>query len=146
MRANFGRARNQNDRNKGTSHEAKAAEAALQKAERTAEELAAQFDVLENETYLRQRGKLTTAAHRAESGVLAEEQTYELEKTKEEKLYTQIKNCKSYAPRDGVLRHVKVVPGREDTIPIGLGARVHERQLLFSVAVVPPEANSKAKP
>jgi multidrug efflux pump subunit AcrA (membrane-fusion protein) len=109
---------------------------ALQKAEFTLKQATTKREVLEKYTYNKEMTELKANVKKAESDTLAKEQTYELEKSKEDKLVTQIKNCKLYAPIDGLVVYANEqnqFRGGQQGPQIELGASIRERQKIFSI-------------
>ena len=90
--------------------------------------------VLENFTKQKQITELRANVNKAESDELAKKSTFELEKSKEEKLRRQIDKCKLYAPGDGLIVYANDNSKFGNNGPqIEEGATVRERQTIFSL-------------
>jgi RND family efflux transporter MFP subunit len=90
--------------------------------------------VLEKYTRDKTIKELQSEVEKAKSDELAKQQTWELEKDKEAKLEKQIKNCKLFAPGDGIVVYAND-PSRfgSTSVQIEEGAAVRERQKIFSL-------------
>jgi hypothetical protein len=108
----------------------KRARLALMKAERNLRRLQVQLDVLRRYTKDARVKQLQADVEKALSNELAAKATYELEKSKEEKLNRQIEACKLYAPADGMVLHPK---GRLHGEP---GVEVGERYIVARIVVL----------
>ena len=93
------------------------------------------MSVLKEYTYKKQLTSLQADVEKAKSDCLAKQATYDLEKTKLEKLGRQIDKCKLYAPNDGLI--VYATDGNNfrmnNQAQIEEGATVRERQKIFSL-------------
>lgn len=89
------------------------------------------------EKYVRDRTikTLKTEVEKARTVELMKQSTWELEKSKEEKLLRQIKNCKIVAPGDGIVVYANDLRrfGMGQTSQIEEGATIRERQKIFSL-------------
>ncbi len=109
---------------------------ALQKARFTLQQSITKRDVLEKYTYKKEKTELDANVEKAESDMLAKEQTFALEQSKEDKLETQIKNCKLFAPNDGLVVYANEqnnMRGGQQGPMVELGASIRERQKVFSI-------------
>jgi HlyD family secretion protein len=109
---------------------------ALQKAKFTLQQAITKREVLEKFTYKKEKTELDANVEKAKSDMLAKEQTYALEKSKEEKLETQITNCKLFAPNDGLVVYANEqnqMRGGQQGPMVELGASIRERQKVFSI-------------
>jgi RND family efflux transporter MFP subunit len=109
---------------------------AREKAEFTLKESKTKLDVLRNFTKEKQVKDLQAAVEKAKSDELAKQQTYDLEKTKERKLNTQISKCVLKAPNDGLVVYAneqQMMRGGSNQPMIEEGAQVRERQKIFSL-------------
>jgi multidrug efflux pump subunit AcrA (membrane-fusion protein) len=91
--------------------------------------------VLEKYTRDKTIKELKSEVEKAKSDELAKQQTWELEKDKEAKLEKQIKNCKLFAPGDGIVVYANDPSrgfGSNQTL-IEEGATVIERKKIFSL-------------
>ncbi len=107
----------------------------FQKAKFALEQAESKLHVLLDYTKGKTIKELRSEVEKARSDELAKEQTYQLEKTKEAKLVTQITNCKLYAPGDGIVVYAND-PMRSfgsNAPQIEEGATVRERQKIFSL-------------
>ncbi|HEU5117808.1 MAG TPA: efflux RND transporter periplasmic adaptor subunit, partial [Isosphaeraceae bacterium] len=105
------------------------------KAEISKAQAEKKMEVLKQFTYQKQLTELQANVEKARSDMMAKEQTYDLEKSKEEKLKRQIDNCVLFAPGDGLIVYAND-PNRNrgSTQPqIEEGAVVRERQKIFSL-------------
>ena len=91
--------------------------------------------MLKEYTYGKTIKELENEVKKALSDELAKKATWELEKAKEAKLERQIKNCKLYAPSDGLVVYANDPNrfGRGNAPQIEEGATVRERQKIFRV-------------
>jgi HlyD family secretion protein len=109
---------------------------ALQKAEFTLKQATTKRMVLEKYTRDKELTELNANVEKAKSDTLAKEQTYALEKSKEDKLVTQIVKCKLVAPTDGLVVYANDqnnFRGGQQGPMIELGSTVRERQKIFSI-------------
>jgi HlyD family secretion protein len=92
-------------------------------------------DVLERFTYEKTLKELKSDVEKARSDELAKEQTWDLEKKKQQKLETQIKNCRLLAPNDGLVVYANDPSrfGGSSQPQVEEGAVVRERQKIFSL-------------
>jgi HlyD family secretion protein len=107
----------------------------LQRSSFSLEQAQTKKKVLEQYTREKTVKELKSEVEKARSDELAKQATWELEKTKETKLRTQISYCKLYAPSDGLVVFAND-PGRfggQQTPQIEEGAQVRERQKIFSL-------------
>ncbi len=90
--------------------------------------------VLEKYTRDKTIKELQSEVEKSKSDELAKQQTWELEKDKEAKLEKQIKNCRLFAPGDGIVVYAND-PSRfgSTSVQIEEGAAVRERQKIFSL-------------
>jgi multidrug resistance efflux pump len=121
--------------------EVKLAELAIARAKLALEKASNRLHVLAHYTKGKQTRELATQLESSRSTELVKMATWELEKSKEEKLERQIAACKIIAPIDGTLVYYANSPGRT----IEEGATVRERQLLFQV-VPYPSAKTESPP
>lgn len=107
---------------------------ALQKAELSLSQAKTKLDVLERYTYNKTVKELKSEVEKARSDELAKQATWDLEKSKEKKLRTQIENCTIKAPSDGIVVYAND-PNRfgQTQLQIEEGATVRERQKIFSL-------------
>lgn len=107
---------------------------ALQKAELSLSQAKTKLEVLEKYTYNKTLKELNSEVEKARSDELAKEATWQLEKSKEKKLRTQIENCTIKAPSDGIVVYAND-PNRfgQSQLQIEEGATVRERQKIFSL-------------
>jgi HlyD family secretion protein len=79
--------------------------------------------------------ELQSEVEKAKSDELAKQQTWELEKDKEAKLEKQIRNCKLFAPGDGIVVYANDPSrfGGSSQPQVEEGAAVRERQKIFSL-------------
>lgn len=110
------------------------------KAEISKRQAETRMTVLNKYTKKKQETELEANVEKARSDMMAKEQTYQLELTKEEKLKKQIVNCLLYAPGDGLIVYANDANrNRGNNQPqIEEGAVVRERQKIFSL----PDINS----
>jgi HlyD family secretion protein len=107
----------------------------LQRAKFAVEQAQTKKDVLLTYTKHKTEKELQSEVKKSLSDELAKQSTWELEKSKEEKLRKQIANCKLVAPADGIVVYAND-PGRmggQQTPQIEEGAAVRERQKIFSL-------------
>lgn len=93
------------------------------------------LSVLQKYSKEKQVTELKASVAKSESDKLAKQATYELEKTKEEKLRKQIEKCKLYAPNDGLVVYANdqnQMRGGQGPI-VAEGEQVRERQKIFSL-------------
>lgn len=107
---------------------------ALQKVEFSLAQARTKKDVLEKYTKNKMVKELNAEVEKAHSDELAKQATWDLEKTKEKKLKTQIENCIITAPSDGLVVYAND-PNRfgQTQLQIEEGATVRERQKIFSL-------------
>lgn len=108
---------------------------ALQKATFSLQEATTKLMVLREYTKEKQVKELQASVEKARSDMLAKQSAFELEKTKEERLRTQIVKCKIYAPSNGLIVYVNEQNrfGGSNQQIIEEGATVRERQRIFSL-------------
>jgi RND family efflux transporter MFP subunit len=108
---------------------------AKDKAQYTLEQSQRQLLVLMKFTKTKQMTELQANVEKATSDMLAKKQTFELEKTKEEKLKKQISKTILYAPNDGLVVYANDTGrfGGSNQPMIEEGAQVRERQKIFSL-------------
>lgn len=110
-------------------------ELSLQRAKFSLEQAQSKKDVLVKYTKAKTIKELESEVEKAHSDELAKQQTWDLERSKEEKLEKQIVNCKLYAPNDGLVVYAND-PNRSfgnNQPQIEEGATVRERQKIFSL-------------
>jgi RND family efflux transporter MFP subunit len=106
----------------------------LQKMQFSLSEARTKLKVLKDYTRDKQVKELQANVEKALSDELAKKATYELEKSKEEKLNKQITACKLYAPGDGLVVYANEANRFGSNQPqIEEGASVRERQKIFSL-------------
>ena len=107
----------------------------LQKSKFSLEQAQTKLKVLKEYTYSKTIKELESEVEKALSDELAKKATWELEKAKEAKLERQIKNCKLYAPDDGLVVYANDPNrfGGSNPPQIEEGATVRERQKIFSL-------------
>ena len=89
---------------------------------------------LEEFTMAKEKTSLQADVAKALSDRKAKEAALDLETTKERRLERQIKNCKLYAPNDGLVVYANSAQGFGNTqVMIEEGATVRERQKIFSL-------------
>jgi HlyD family secretion protein len=106
-----------------------------EKAKYTLEQAQSKKKVLKEYTYEKTIKELDSDVKKANSDELAKQATWELEKGKENKLETQIKNCTLNAPIDGLVVYAND-PSRmfgSNQSQIEEGATVRERQKVISI-------------
>jgi multidrug efflux pump subunit AcrA (membrane-fusion protein) len=106
-----------------------------QKAKFALEQAQSKLNVLENFTKGKTIKELRSEVEKSRSDELAKQQTFQLERDKEAKLEKQIKNCKLYAPGDGIVVYAND-PNKSfgnNQPQIEEGAAVRERQKIFSL-------------
>ena len=108
---------------------------AKDKAQYTLEQSQRQLEVLIKYTKTKQMTELQANVEKATSDMLAKQQTFELEKTKQEKLEKQIDKTILYAPNDGLVVYANETGrfGGNNQPMIEEGAQVRERQKIFSL-------------
>ncbi len=108
----------------------------LQRAKFTLEQSQTKRSVLLKYTKQKTIKELQSEVEKARSDELAKQATWDLEKSKEEKLNRQIVNCRIVAPDDGLVVYAND-PGRggmgQTTPQIEEGATIRERQKIFSL-------------
>ena len=99
------------------------------------EQAQTKLKVLKKYTYSKTIKELESEVKKALSDELAKKATWELEKAKEAKLERQIKNCKLYAPNDGLVVYANDPNrfGGSNAPQVEEGATVRERQKIFSL-------------
>jgi RND family efflux transporter MFP subunit len=125
-----------------------AAEAALQREKEALELARSKLDLLEKYTLPKTTKALKVEAERKRSDELARQSTWELEKSREEKLNKQIESCRIIAPGDGVIVYANnsTRPVRGQPRPqIEEGATVRQRQKILSIVDLggPMQVNTK---
>ena len=112
-----------------------ATELELQRRRFSLEQAQTKLKVLKEYTYSKTIKELESEVKKRLSDELAKKATWELEKAKVAKLERQIKNCKLYAPSDGLVVYANDPNrfGRGNAPQIEEGATVRERQMIFSV-------------
>jgi RND family efflux transporter MFP subunit len=107
----------------------------LQKSKFGLEQAQSKLRVLKDYTYDKTIKELESEVKKARSDELAKQATWELEKAKEAKLEKQIKNCKLYAPNDGLVVYANDPNrfGGSNAPQVEEGAAVRERQKIFSL-------------
>lgn len=107
----------------------------LQKAKFSLEQSQTKLKVLQDYTKEKTIKELKSEVEKARSDELAKQSTWELEKSKESKLRTQIENCKLYAPSEGLVVFANDPNrfGGQQSPQIEEGAQVRERQKIFSL-------------
>ncbi len=106
------------------------------KAEISKRQAAKKMDVLEQYTKQKAETELQANVERGKSDELAKLATYNLEKTKLEKLSKQIEKCRLVAPGDGLIVYANdsgQMRGGGSAPMIEEGAVVRERQKIFSI-------------
>jgi len=107
----------------------------LQKSKFGLEQSQSKLKVLKDFTYSKTIKELESEVKKTRSDELAKQATWELEKSKEAKLEKQIKNCKLYAPNDGLVVYANDPNrfGGSNAPQVEEGATVRERQKIFSL-------------
>jgi len=107
----------------------------LQKSSFSLEQAKTKLNVLNKFTYSKTIKELESEVKKTRSDELAKQATWELEKAKEAKLEKQIKNCKLYAPNDGLVVYANDPNrfGGSNAPQVEEGATVRERQKIFSL-------------
>jgi len=110
-------------------------EVSLQQKNFSLEQAQTKKRVLEDFTKEKTIKELQSDVEKARSDELAKEQTWDLEKKKQAKLEDQIKNCKLFAPDDGLVVYANDPNrfGGSSQPQIEEGAVVRERQKIFSL-------------
>ena len=120
----------------------------FKKAQFTLEQAQSKKNVLVKYTREKTIKELESEVKKANSDELAKQATWELEKGKESKLETQIKNCTLIAPIDGLVVYAND-PSRmfgSNQSQIEEGATVRERQKVISIPDITPDAGQRQGP
>jgi len=107
----------------------------FEKAKFSYEQAQGKMTVLESFTKVKTITELKSEVQKALSDEKAKQQTLELEQSKEAKYEKQIKNCKLYAPNDGLIVYANDVNRSfgSNAPQVEEGAAVRERQKIFSL-------------
>ena len=107
----------------------------LDKSKFSLEEAKRKLEVMLKYTRAKELTEFKANVEKARSDMLAKQQTYELEKTKEQKLVKQIEKTKLFAPNDGLVVYANETNrmGGSNQAMIEEGAQVRERQKIFSL-------------
>ena len=120
----------------------------LQKSRFSLEQSQTKLKVLKEYTYSKTIKELESEVKKTLSDELAKKATWELEKAKEAKLERQIKNCKLYAPNDGLVVYANDPNrfGGNNAPQVEEGATVRERQKIFSLPDITQHAGQHQGP
>jgi RND family efflux transporter MFP subunit len=108
-----------------------AAEAAIERETKAVELAKTKLEVLEKYTHAKTLKELKSEVEKARADELAKQAAWELEKSKEAKLRSQIQSCTIYAPHDGLVVYANDPTRNAGRTAIEEGATVRQRQKIL---------------